>query len=504
MKKYLILLTSICCATSIQAQQTTPSDALRYTDQGLTGSARFKGMSGAFGAVGGDLSSIHINPAGSGIFNYNTASFTFSYNNLNNKASYFGQNTSEKYDGLDVGQMGAAFVFGSARPSTFQKFVLSINYETTKNFRNNIFIEGINPSESVGNYFLDFANYGNGGTPFSADDLSVHNGETLTDAYSYLGSNYGIAAQQAFLGYQAHIFNPIDVDDSTKGYVSNVGNGPYLQNMYASTSGFNSKLSGNFAAQFLDRFYVGANLNFHFVDYTKHTSVYENSQAINEDQVNQILFENELYTYGGGFSFNIGAIAQVTNELRVGLAYESPTWYRLNDELTQGVSTNKNTVYPNAINVYNRYTVQTPGSFTGSAAYVFGQTGLISFDYTRKDYSNTKFKPGNEFAFVNGQLSNMLTATNEFRVGVEVRLKNISLRGGYRFEESPYKDYKIVGDVNSFSAGIGFDFGGSRLDLAYGHLHRPYDMSLVSSGMQDAARVKTIENTVSLTYNINF
>jgi hypothetical protein len=33
--------------------------------------------------------------------------------------------------------------------------------------------------------------------------------------------------------------------------------------------------------------------------------------------------------------FQVGAIAKVTNEMRVGLAYESSTWYNLSDELSQ-------------------------------------------------------------------------------------------------------------------------------------------------------------------------
>jgi long-subunit fatty acid transport protein len=49
-------------------------------------------------------------------------------------------------------------------------------------------------------------------------------------------------------------------------------------------------------------------------------------------------FDNDLYTYGTGFSFQVGAIAKVTNEMRVGLAYESSTWYNLSDELSQKLS----------------------------------------------------------------------------------------------------------------------------------------------------------------------
>jgi len=43
-------------------------DALRYSQKNISGSARFVGMSGAFGALGGDLTAITINPASTGLF----------------------------------------------------------------------------------------------------------------------------------------------------------------------------------------------------------------------------------------------------------------------------------------------------------------------------------------------------------------------------------------------------------------------------------------------------
>ena len=53
-------------------------DALRYSNDQIEGSARFSAMSGAFGALGGELSAISINPAGSAIFSKGVASFTLS------------------------------------------------------------------------------------------------------------------------------------------------------------------------------------------------------------------------------------------------------------------------------------------------------------------------------------------------------------------------------------------------------------------------------------------
>jgi hypothetical protein len=46
-------------------------------------------MSGAFGALGGDLSAININPAGSTVFNNNQVGITLSTNSNRNNTNYF-------------------------------------------------------------------------------------------------------------------------------------------------------------------------------------------------------------------------------------------------------------------------------------------------------------------------------------------------------------------------------------------------------------------------------
>ena len=65
MKKIATLaLTIVALYTNAQ----NINDALRFSQTDLGGTARFKAMSGAFGALGGDLSAINVNPAGSSIF----------------------------------------------------------------------------------------------------------------------------------------------------------------------------------------------------------------------------------------------------------------------------------------------------------------------------------------------------------------------------------------------------------------------------------------------------
>jgi len=94
---------------NLNAQDIT--DAVRYSQSDIQGTARFRALSGAFGALGGDMSAVGLNPAGSAIFNNNHASFSISNLNVNNDLSYFNNNTTTSNSEFDFHQAGAAFVF---------------------------------------------------------------------------------------------------------------------------------------------------------------------------------------------------------------------------------------------------------------------------------------------------------------------------------------------------------------------------------------------------------
>jgi len=512
MKKHLLSTILLITGLHVTAQETTISDALRYSMNDLNGTARFRSLSGAFGAVGGDLSAININPAGSAIFNYNSGTGTIGIFNTKNKSSYFGTTASDNESTLDINQLGAVFVFNDAGKSDWKKIAVAINYENTNNFDNSFFARGSNPTTSIGNYFL---NYANAGGYFQGDLKNL----------SY--QDFGFNGQQAWLGYQSYIINQFPsgtYNPNATTYQSNIPVAIYNQASYIETTGYNGKLSFNAAGSYKDRIYIGLNLNAHFTDYRQTSLVTEsNNGPVYDDRatVSHIRFINDLYTYGGGFSFNLGTIFKVTDELRLGAAYESPTWYRLNDELEQilissGITGpnddiantpfNNQSTNHNTLNIYPTYKVQTPGKFTGSLAYIFGKRGLISIDYSIKDYSQTQFRPKNEEIFnsLNTKMANSLTSASEFRIGGEYKIKQVSLRGGYRFEESPYKNGKTIGDLTGYSAGIGYNFKGSRLDLAYSFAERDSQMRFITSGMNEVANVSSKNNNVLISYTIDF
>jgi Outer membrane protein transport protein (OMPP1/FadL/TodX) len=494
MKKIIFLLV-VFSVYSVQSQEI--SDAMRFAQDNLNGTARFRAMGGAFGALGGDMSAINVNPAGSAIFSNNQLSISLSTFNKKNDSNYFGTNTSASETNFDMNQTGGVFVFKNRNTaSNWRKFSIAINYDNTNDFDNEVFSAGVNPRNSVDGYFLSYAN----GVPLSV--IKDNN-------YAQLDNG----AQQAYLGYESYIINPVaDVSNNTR-YVSNVTpGGNYYQENSIYANGYNGKLSFNAATSYKDKVYIGVNLNSHFTDYVQSTSFYEsNRNALTTDYtVTNLRFNNNLHTFGTGFSFQIGAIAKVTNELRLGFAYDSPIWFNLSDELSQNVTAiSANTVNelpadvvdPNIINYYAPYKLTTPSKITGSFAYVFGKRGLISLDYALKNYANTQFEPTNDpyFRGLNNEMSNILKTSGELRVGAEYKIKEWSLRGGYRFEESPYKDGTTIGDLNSFSGGLGYNFGAFKLDLSYTNAQRNSQQPFFNQGFTDGARINTIGNNFTMT-----
>ncbi len=219
-KKFILNVCFVLFFNLIIAQ--TINDAITYNLTDLSGSARFTAMSGAFGAIGGDLSAIAINPASSSVFLVNQLSLsTISYENKTN--ANFSNTISQKnnirpsvgsvpYPTLHFNQLGAVFVFNNNNKSeNWSRISLSYNYNDKKRYNNSYNLEG-NNSNGLDNYFLYYAN------GLKLSDLDLYEDETISDVYKILGDEIGFGAQQAFLGYQSYLINPVDFNPNNDKY----------------------------------------------------------------------------------------------------------------------------------------------------------------------------------------------------------------------------------------------------------------------------------------------
>jgi hypothetical protein len=499
-----IILFLIGLAPIINSYSQNSSDALRYSTGEVQGTARFKAMSGAFGALGGDVSAISINPAGAAIFNMSHGALSVDILSVSNEANYGDGTNTISGTHFDLNQIGGVFVFKNYdNNSQWKKFVISLAYEQLQNY-DNFFIAKGKTNNTIGNYFLNYAN----GLPL--DEISALPGETISEAYDEIGYYNGYSHQQAYIGYESYILEPESQDDSNTVYSSNIAPGNFYQEYSHMANGYNGKLTANLAFQYNDAVYLGLNLNSHFINYSQTTHLFEENTNAGSS-INQVDFENTLYTTGGGFSLQLGGIFKLNKNFRVGFTYDTPTWLTIREETTQYLSTINdaeniiNVVNPNVINVFPEYKLQTPSKITASAAMIFGKKGLLSFDYSRKDYSTAKFKPENDsfFSSQNNQISNTLDVANTYRLGGEYRHQQMSFRAGYKLIESPFKTTNSIGDLRGFSLGFGYNFGNSRLDFAYENSRRNIDYQLYETGLTNVANIDASNSNVSLTLSMN-
>lgn len=452
-------------AALFAATFTSYSQSLGYQDLGLlfsqddnNGTARFTAMSGAFGALGGDISSININPAGLSVFN--TSLFTGTLNSRNSEihSNYYGNSLTTQNEFVNLSQAGAVLVFDSAFSGDWTKFAIGFNYRITKDFNDNFQAQG---NSNVAT-FTEF--------PLDNNDPKL---------------NYNIAQEQRF------------------------------NNTYG---GELSELNIGFSSVHQKKLHVGLGLNFYDLNFSQQATLTEFNDDTNGNELDANLYQ-ETFMTGTGFSANAGFIYKAHQSFRFGLSYQTPTWFtEIIDENniidnegfsgdTEIIVSNDNTIYDNTSGNFFPsqqllYRLKTPSKLTASAALIFGKSGLLSFDYTNKNYKGIQFS-GNDIQSGGLSFEDNLRNTHSFNVGSELRFDKFSVRGGYKYEQSPDIAALDSDNLQGYSFGGGYNFGNFKLDFSYSDNNRTAAYNFYSGFNVDAANL-TLDNRVfTATVSIN-
>lgn len=505
MKKILFTALSIFVLSSPTFAQTT-SEILQLSQNNALGTARFNGLSGAFGALGGDLTALTINPAGSAVFKNSYGSVTLEQNGSSSRSSFFGNNQRNNNANLNFNQIGAVLILKNTSGKGPSKIALGLSYNKTNNFRNRIDFSG-ETNNSIANYFVDQANGLNTGALITGN-------RSDTDAYLDLsdGPN-GRENQRSYLGFQSILIDPVQNTDNNTLYQSNVNSANNFQNHSIESSGSSSKITFNLGLEASKNLQVGANLNFHNINRTQRISFAEQN-----DFTSNFAYEITERTFGSGFSIDLGGILKADN-FRFGVSYQSPTWHELSNEVNEftnadfvneqninGEIVQFRDVDPNVTVEFEPYRFRTPGTISGSIAFIAGKKGLISAQYSRKDFSNTQFTSGGSvFNQLNATIENTFTTSETYRIGGEYRHENWRLRGGFSKVTSPYRDTRIAGDTDGFSLGTGYNWGKWKLDAAYNRTVTERREALFESeNFNNFADVNQRISAVTLTLGVNF
>ena len=114
MKNFLTLAALLAVVLTSQSQSLGYQDlALLFSQDDANGTARFTSMSGAFGALGGDLSVMNINPAGLAVYNNSSFAGSYASRSTDITANYYGTARKNQNQFLNLSQAGAVLVFNN-------------------------------------------------------------------------------------------------------------------------------------------------------------------------------------------------------------------------------------------------------------------------------------------------------------------------------------------------------------------------------------------------------
>lgn len=457
--KRLFLFTAIIISASYSYSQNLV-DALRYSQSFSGGTARSTAMGGAFGSLGGDFSSVSINPAGLGM--YSSSEFTFT-------PEVHIKKVTTRYNGNEVDESNSTFNFNNLGyvghfkidETGFVGGSIGIGFNRLNNFNRDFTIHGDNPTSSLGDAIAVSANSGASGAK-QVDDLNEFSERLFYEGYIF---DY-IDAEERYILSDAYFY-----DDGTFRPTEQLKavNESGRINEWVVAGGFNY---GHF-------FYFGASFSYLPIRY-EITSSHEEYDA-NERTFQYFDFYETIKVKGNGFSAKFGTILRPLPLFRIGASIHLPVTYTLYEEFSASllsyISDNPGTVYypygSNNLEMFeHKYKIITPMKLVGSAGLTLGKIAILSADLEYIDYTSMKLQSKDsdyDFSTENEEIRAVYRDNINLKTGTELRFGTLRLRGGLAYYGSPFKKQEENHDSYnlSYSAGFGFREKDFFFDLTY-------------------------------------
>ena len=542
MKKKVFAL--LLCGLPLMINAQDAFDVLQMSQTELRGTSRFQSMAGAFGALGGDLSTLTQNPAGIGVYRNSDLGITFSLDCNSTKAGVDKLNDT-KFNVNNVGYVGAIRLDSESVPNLNFGFTYNRLQSYNRHYTGGVGNIGTSMSNFVADEFINvpgytsddlywtdnFNPYFDGYAPWAA--VTMYDMPTRTGGYVGI-INDGFNGMQGLFG------------DGTR------GDAYYEVDERGHADEYNIAFGGNIA----NKLYFGLDFGILDLDFRSYQAYEEDladayimvdDEDLLNTEINNVNTRAEwgLYNYlhseGTGVNFKLGLIWKPTQSLRIGAAFHTPTYYDMRDTYYVEASLKG---YHGSDQIYradkgsndgydysSSYTISTPWRFIGSVAGVIGNSGILSMDYEYVANETMRIGDdrGNNYPDVTDNVKNYFKPSHIVRIGGEYRVNpSWSLRAGYSIKTTQVEkgvdeyDYNIstVGTnpayqydntVQNITCGVGYRYKSFYTDLAYVHKIRESVYNAFSPindnyGYEPnvSADVKDNNNRISLTLGIRF
>lgn len=473
MKRILFSISMLFVTGWVIAQE--PVDALRYSMLGHGGTARSLAIGGAMTSLGGDIASATLNPAGLGFFKTSEFVLTPSFSFNNNRINYLDTKSKEKKSGMALDNIGLVLARPGSMDGKWRNFTYGIGLNRTAQFNNRTKLKGNNSLSSFSEKYLE--------------QLINNNITDPNDAATRFP--YGSS-----LAFNTFLIDTINGPGNTiDGYrsLSTPQTGVVQEQDITTTGGINEfYFSGS--ANYMDRIYIGGGITFSSLSYER-TSVFRESDATNDKTnfFNYFTTEEYLRTEGMGVGVKLGVIIKPVDQIRIGIAFHSPTVYNMKDQYTtkittdlegyerNGVLTQSSVDLDNNLPGEFQYEFSNPMRMQFGLSYVFKevsdvtkQKGFISADIEWLNYGKSTFTSGSNAAVdyindLNQATSDQFRSALNMRIGGELKFKTIMTRLGFNYMGNAYTDAPIKNRQMNISGGLGYRNFGFFADLTYVH-----------------------------------
>ena len=484
MKKIITVIYTLSFVIGAVSAQSV-YDGVKIADKDLNGTARFVGMGGAMGALGGDITTMGTNPAGIGIYRSNDVMTSFSYSAYGMESKYEGQKSTIDKNRWSFDNIGVVFAtkIGNQTPLRYVNF--GFNYKRSKSFYKNMSMSGMmgvveNPSNPGSPYYVSQTN----SMALQATDAERYVWDNSRQHLDFDNTNRIFSDPDAgwlgALGYQGSLTERDRIDNEPDLYV------PFLP--VEPSSVFNSREKGgidqydfNVSFNINDRVYLGLTIGAYDVDYDKYSGYdesYKRGEGYSLESYNNIS--------GSGFDVKMGLILRPFeySPFRIGFAVHTPTFYKLTYS-TSAIVTNdyrdaktdelKRIIvdtYDYVGDMKRDYRLVTPWKYNVSLGYTVGTSLALGAEYEYEDYSTMKFKyssndGGGDMEFENAEVKNCLKGEHTFRIGAEYKvIPEFAFRLGYNYSSAVFRD-EAVKYIPSNSLITDTDFSNKRSQSNY-------------------------------------
>lgn len=506
---------SLCIGLAAQGQILSyPFIGKTFGTSYANGTARMRGLGGHFNSIGADISSISGNPAGLGMYNRSEINLTGSFASQSIQSNYIGNQTSSNDYQASLTGFGVVLE-GEATNNWKGNFGFAHSKQVLFNQSLNLF--GINNVSSLLDNYIETANK-NGET-----------GASLDDQYD---SRSNTALSPEAVAYQSYLINPDPATGAAPFYRLSPSL-PTQQSGVATMDGYQSQWDLSYGLNYLQKLYLGIGVHL-----TKVQATFTNNwdeTFVGSPYVNGFSYNERLLSNGNGYSLSLGMMYKLNTNVRLGLSFQSPTYFtQINEQLNGTMQTraiaipafdsNGNPIEITRIDpVYlatNEFSYQltTPMRIGGGLSYFFGKKGFLSFDLEMVDYSQIKISSleltpsanANFKSKYNGLVSRYFQPDVNIKIGAEFRVSsNISVRGGVAQFGSGYQKTfdPIDRTALQFSTGVGYKSNDFYIDLSFVHRTQKdaYTPYVLDNASKYASSNLTIRNsTLSLTAGLYF